>query len=736
MEKAIRFLILMLLFSAAVPVAAQQRKKVAVVLSGGGAKGMAHIGALKVIEEAGIPVDYIVGTSMGSIVGGLYAIGYTAEQLDSLVQRQDWELLLSDKVERGSQDLVSREKSERYIFSLPFNRKQKKGLSGLVQGENLNSLFADLTVGYHDSLRFDSFPIPFACVATDIVNGKEIVFHEGVLSSAMRASMAIPGVFAPVRKNGMVLVDGGLKNNYPADVAKAMGADVIIGVSVQQELLKAEELNKVTDILSQIVDFACREKFEDNIALTDLFIKVDTEGYTSASFQKDAIDTLIHRGETTTRARWRELKRLKKQIGVADGYMPSKHGHYAALSSRPSLFIKEIAFAGLKEKEAKKIMQKCRLKENGINRKAQIEQAQYVLREELGYSNVYYTLAPQGDDAYNLHYHLDMRNENEINVGMRFDSEENAALLLNAGVRLNTSLPAGLSLTGRLGERYMARLACSLEPSLMKRLNFSYTYRYNDIDVDSRGKRACNATYHQHTGEISFSDVWIKNFQYTAGIDFEYFKMDDWLYSQGFEPLRPVNSEHFFNYFISLKYNSYDRGYFPNKGTDFKATYTLYTDNFAQYDHHAPFSAVSASWDAAFSLNSRLCLLPSLYGRVLVGHDVAGIYGNALGGEVHGRYMSQQLSFVGITGTEMVSKSLLAARLRVRQRIGKEHYLSLQGNVAVMDDRFQDILKGRYIYAVGLGYGFNSKFGPLEASVGYTDYTSKTKCYINLGFYF
>lgn len=245
-----------------------------------------------------------------------------------MVQRQDWQLLLSDKVERKSQDLTKREKSEKYIVSLPFNRKQKKGISGLVQGENLNSLFADLTVGYHDSLRFDRFPIPFACVATDIVSSKEIVFHEGVLSFAMLARMAIPGVFTPVRKNGMVLVDGGLKNNYPADVAKAMGADVIIGVSVQQELLKAEELNKVTDILSQIVNFACREKFEDNIALTDLFIKIDTEGYTSASFNKDAIDTLIHRGESTARARWVELKRLKKQIGITDEYnMPQTHGH-------------------------------------------------------------------------------------------------------------------------------------------------------------------------------------------------------------------------------------------------------------------------------------------------------------------------------------------------------------------------------------------------------------------------
>ncbi|MFV0546168.1 MAG: patatin-like phospholipase family protein, partial [Bacteroides sp.] len=183
------------------PLQAQpSRKKVAVVLSGGGAKGVAHVKALKVIEEAGIPVDYIVGTSMGAIVGGLYAIGYTPNQLDSLVRKQDWSFILSDRIRRRDMSLTEREQSDRYILSLPFVRKkQTEVFGGMIQGQNLSNLFSELTMGYHDSIDFNRLPIPFACVATNIVDGREIVFHNGELGTAMRASMAIPGVFTPVR---------------------------------------------------------------------------------------------------------------------------------------------------------------------------------------------------------------------------------------------------------------------------------------------------------------------------------------------------------------------------------------------------------------------------------------------------------------------------------------------------------------------------------------------------------
>ena len=286
------------------------RKKVAVVLSGGGAKGMAHIGALRVIEKAGIPIDIITGTSMGAIVGGLYAIGYDAHRLDSMVSVQDWSFLLTDKLEAHSPLLDNRERQNTYFLSKTFmldrNRISKKS-GGMIEGRNLEKLFDRLTAGYHDSIDFNRLPIPFACVATDIVDNSEYVMRGGVLSEAMRSSMAIPGVFSPVRKDSMVLVDGGLRNNFPVDIARQMGADVVIGVTVQEDLKEAYDLKSTSDVLLQIVNINCKNKYDENLAMTDVPVCVNTKGYSSASFTAAAIDTLMRRGEE---AAWSDYYRL------------------------------------------------------------------------------------------------------------------------------------------------------------------------------------------------------------------------------------------------------------------------------------------------------------------------------------------------------------------------------------------------------------------------------------------
>ena len=244
----------------------ETRKKVGIVLSGGGAKGVAHIGALKVIREAGIPIDYIAGTSMGSIVGGLSAIGYTPHQLDSMVKAQDWLFLLSDKIKRSEQSMEERKDAETYILSVPLSKKlRRKASGGMIQGVNLYNLFQDLTMGYHDSINFNKLPIPFACVSEDIVNGSKHVFHNGELPFAMRSSMAIPGVFTPMRQDSMVFVDGGMIDNYPVDVCRAMGADIIIGIDVQNALKTSNELNSVSDVLFQIIDLTGQASYEKNI---------------------------------------------------------------------------------------------------------------------------------------------------------------------------------------------------------------------------------------------------------------------------------------------------------------------------------------------------------------------------------------------------------------------------------------------------------------------------------------
>ena len=235
------------------------RKKVGVVLSGGGAKGMAHIGVLKVLERAGIPIDVVTGTSMGSIVGGLYAIGYNANSLDSIVREQDWNYVISDRENLHNQSLSDRQKQNTYVIStgLSIGKHDTTG-GGLIRGKNLAELFNKLCIGYTDSLDFSrDLPIPFSCVATNIIDNSEVDFHSGHLPQAMRASMSIPAAFAPVRLGDMVLVDGGLRNNFPVDVAREMGAEIIIGVTVQGDAKEADEIGGTMSILSQIIDVNC-----------------------------------------------------------------------------------------------------------------------------------------------------------------------------------------------------------------------------------------------------------------------------------------------------------------------------------------------------------------------------------------------------------------------------------------------------------------------------------------------
>ena len=239
----------------------QHRPAVALVLGGGGAKGAAHIGAIKRIEELGIPVDMVLGTSIGGLVGGMYALGYDGNYLDSLIRSIDWELALSDNIPRSRVARSQLKYKESFIASIPFYHRDEvekdlklkdillsrslapyqsvlknnllRGLpSGVVEGQNIYNIFTSVSAGYADSLDFFSLPIPFACVATDMASGNAKIWHSGDLATAMRSTMAIPGLFTPVRSGGMVLLDGGMLNNFPVDLAVKMGADIVIGVDI------------------------------------------------------------------------------------------------------------------------------------------------------------------------------------------------------------------------------------------------------------------------------------------------------------------------------------------------------------------------------------------------------------------------------------------------------------------------------------------------------------------------
>ena len=293
------------------------RPRVCLVLSGGGARGMAHIGVLKVLEDLKVPIDCIAGTSMGAIVGGLYASGMTAREIDATMHSVDWQEAFRDTPPR--RDLAFRRKQDNrnFLVRLPLGLKHGQILlpKGLIQGQKLQETLRRLTLPYSDSASFDQLPTPFRAVATDLETGNAAVMDSGDLAIAMRASMSAPGVFAPVDLNGRLLVDGGLAENLPIDVARAMGADVLIVVDVTFPLLPREELKSALSISNQMLAILVRKNADRQRAtLGPDDVMIEPVLGVTASTEFSAADQTIALGEEAARA----LSVRLASLGVSD----------------------------------------------------------------------------------------------------------------------------------------------------------------------------------------------------------------------------------------------------------------------------------------------------------------------------------------------------------------------------------------------------------------------------------
>ena len=743
-------------------VSRKKRAKVAVVLSGGGAKGMAHIGVLKVLERAGIPVDIVTGTSMGSIIGGLYAIGYNANSLDSMVRVQDWSYVITDKEDLRHQSLGDRRKQNTYLYSTGLTiGKRNMQAGGIIKGKNLAELFQQLCVGFADSLDFTrDLPIPFACVATDIIDNSEVDFHSGRLPQAMRASMAIPAAFSPVRIGNKVLVDGGLKNNYPADLAREMGAEIIIGVTVQGAPKTAEDLGNTMSILSQIIDVNCKNKLDENLAITDLHLKVDTKGYGSASFSQAAIDTLIRRGEEEAMRHWDDIIALKERIGIDETFRPT-----ILHPLRPKVMTERhrvigYTFENMTPQDERFLRQKFHLKDIATDPDKAFIDATLMqelttsMRVDLFYQTAECRILPeklpkisprsyrddvaqQWDEADGMRVVLTAGDKKSVQLlaGARFDTEEYAAVLLGLDIPLKTAIPINTDITLRLGKRMMARGEITVHPRSFTRPTLSYAFRRNDVDIYMDGDLDYNIRYNQFQAEFLPINFDLRHFNLQMGLRWDYMHYRNKLGSETAMQVT-LENEHFYSYRARLNYNSEDDWYFPTHGSRFKAEYAYLTDNFAQLDDKPGMSEVSANWRTSLSIGSRFTFQPTLYGRMLFGSTIPPVFGNTIGGDWFGHYVEQQMPFAGIGNMEYVDHQFVAAQLQAQQRIGSNNYVLLRVATAQQSDRLRTLFDSRTLLGGQIAYYYNTIVGPVGATVGYSNRTKKPYFFLNLGYEF
>ncbi len=302
--------------------AQEQPERLGLVLSGGGAKGLAHIGVLKVLEEEGIRPEVITGTSMGALIGGLYACGYSAGQIEEMVLGIHWGDLLTNKLPLDRIAMEEKPYYGRFLLELPFNGIRPQLPSGLIRGQKIDELLRRQTLPWHGTTSFDSLPIPFACIATDVGNGRAVVMRTGLLPDAMRASMSIPTAFTPLVLENQLLVDGGAMRNFPASDAQAMGATLVIGVSVGDGLMPAKDLRNAVDILTQATMFKSLLEDPDQAARCAVLLRPDISGYGTTSFSEEAVPVLIQRG-------YDEADRHRGQLRALGAKLPAARQHLA-----------------------------------------------------------------------------------------------------------------------------------------------------------------------------------------------------------------------------------------------------------------------------------------------------------------------------------------------------------------------------------------------------------------------
>ncbi|MDD2595215.1 MAG: patatin-like phospholipase family protein [Bacteroidales bacterium] len=760
-----RFLTIVLIFTTCFQLFAQ-RPKVGLVLCGGGAKGAAHAGVLKVLEEYQIPVDYIVGTSMGAIVGGLHAIGYSGDDLDSLIMAQDWTTIMSDRVPRQDISFENKKYRENYILKIPFGRGAPKLpfrahagedappepgsiLSNipmaLIGGQNIYNLFTRLSVGYQDSLDFDNMPIPYACVAVDLVGKKEVVFRNGNLVQAMRASMAIPGVFAPVRLNDMVLVDGGVRNNYPVDVAKAMGADIIIGVKLGIDSEKKEvSVNSIGDVFSEMLDMYMEDKYQAAIDMTDILITPSIKGYGTMSFDQPSLRVLIDNGEKAAREKDVELRRLKhlldeKQKEEEENMVGPK---YVRKSYRKAIHIDQdtivlghVSFNGLSLRDAEWLLGGSKLKSGASVTGKDIDKAISDFYSTSAFSSVTYILKGQ-ESPYDMEINFTPGLRSQLGIGFRFDTEEIATILLNVSFNRLALYGSKYSLTAKVAYNNAIKANYSYAFRTQVQFNTGYSFKSSDLNLFNKGLRSDDISFINQAAYVSLSSRKFRSIYTELGMKYENFDYTSELSPSDVPSIYDPDTErnNFISAYVKATFDQLDKEYFPTRGIAFDAGYSYYF-NWLTKDNY-PFSAVNFHITGVASLSDRFALIPSLYHRTLIGGNIPVSYMNLMGGYEAGRYMEQQMPFMGFNYTYAFKNILSVASMDARVRIGNNHYITASASYSIDSEGFSDIFADAGILGVRLGYSYDFMIGPISFNLHWSDYTSRVGAYLSFGYSF
>ncbi|MFC7775023.1 patatin-like phospholipase family protein [Flavobacterium sp. GCM10027622] len=709
-----------------------KKPKIGLVLSGGGAKGLAHIGVLKEIEKAGIKIDYIGGTSMGAIVGGLYASGYTADELDSIFRNLDSDAIIQDIIPRGNKTFYEKNNDEVYALTLPFQKLKITVPKGFSKGLYNYNLFSKLTHNYRHIRDFNQLKIPFLCVATDVETGKGVVFREGSLPMCLAASGAFPSLFSPVKIDGKYYIDGGVVNNYPIEEVKAMGADIIIGVDVQDGLKDINNISGATGVLVQISNFKTLENMDKKKAMTDIYIKPNIQGFSVISF--DLGEIIIKNGEQAAQNVSDQLKAL----GTNYKTVPLKS------VKNDSLYLSEINFEGHRNYTRSYFLGKLRFKPGHKISYDDLRSGVNNLNATQNFTSIQYKLAQQGDKDVLL---VDVQ-ENPIKtflkLGVHYDDLFKSNALVNI-TKKNLFFKNDVgSVDFIIGDNIRYNLdyyidngfhwSFGLKSAFDQFNKTSNTDFRNGAILQALGKKSIDLSYHSLSNKVYVQTIFAQKFLIGGGLEHNLINIA----SNDVDTAMDIDNSSYYSAFGFLKFDSFTNKYFPKKGWyffgDFKSCFysTDYNNDFSK------FSLFKADVAFVHTFFKRVSLKVQTEGGFTVGEGINHINDFILGGYGFNAFNNFK-PFFGYNFLDLHGDSYVKGSASVDYEFVKKNHLNFTANFANIGDKIFDnrewFVKPNHT-GYALGYGLETLIGPIEMKHSWSPDTSKHYTWFSVGFWF
>ena len=701
----------------------QEPLKVGLALSGGGAKGMAHIGVLRALEQYNVKIDYISGTSMGAVVGAMYSIGYSVDQIEEYLKNVDWDALLDNTLPRNHLSVLDRESAERYVLDFEVYEDKILAPDAFNKGQYMLKELSFLTFPAHGKTDFSTFDIPFLCVGTDLATGEAVIFEDGELSGALRASLAFPSMFSPFKIKDRKYVDGGVVNNLPIAVLKEeKGMDFVIASNVQGRLYTEEELVSVIQILEQVSSFANAMGYENQRDMASLMINPPVLSYSLTAYNE--ADTIINLG-------YNEAKKYKAVFNTLP-QRKTKRDTVLDLRKEGDFYVNNVEVNGIRQTTSRYVKSTLKLKKPRDYSPKKLNAGLDRLYGSSYYDYLYFDLVP-ADTGYTLILKLEERKSSTtLRTGLHYDDDFGIGILANITLRNAILANSRFTMDVVLSENVRGKIAYVYDRGYVPALGLAFAFNRFGTKIYDNGEPITSLTYQDFSLSAFLTSTFSNNYSIGGGVKFENVN-----YLEDFQTLGIGQfNNNYLQTNVFIDFDNFNRKYKPSRGFKLKSEFRTISRQKEGAQFFDASSIAYAKYDQAIKLSSKFGINTTLLGAFTIGPDLDLPYNIYFGG-LGENYNNFIFPFLGYRYMELFGRNGVMGRLDFYFEPAKNHFITAKANVGKLDPTVDGLFnKSILLDGYGISYGYSSPFGPLEFTVIGSTNHSAILTYLSLGFWF